>query len=84
MHPKFLLWATQANKNYFTTTIFDGYLYPILASVILAVFIFPWFNLYNSWRGKHWFYHLKAVFLALLSILLILALFFIISFHKRK
>lgn len=53
------------------------YAYSILAAAILSAIIFPRFDLYQSWRGKQWFSHLRAVFLALLLLVLIITLIFV-------
>lgn len=55
----------------------EAYIYPIVVAVVLSIIIFPQFNLYESWRGRRWFSHLRAVFLSLISILLILTLLFV-------
>ena len=68
------VWAYMFRFNASISQIPEFYTYPILVAVILSAIIFPRFNLYNSWRGKQWYSHLHAVFLALLSVVLILTL----------
>ena len=68
------VWAYMLRFNASISQIPEFYTYPILVAVILSAIIFPRFDLYNSWRGKQWFSHLRAVFSALLSVVLILTL----------
>ena len=66
-----LAYLSRFNAN--VSQISEAYFYPIILAMILSAIIFPWFNLYKSWRGKGWFSHLRAVFFSLLSVLLTLA-----------
>ena len=71
------VWVYMIRFNANLSQIPEAYFYPIIVAAILSVFIFPQFDLYQSWRGRRWFSHLRAIFLALLSVLLVLTLLFV-------
>ncbi len=71
------IWVYLLRFNTNITQIPEAYYYSVAVAVILSAIIFPWFKLYNSWRGKHWGTHLRAIFFALLSVLIILSLLFV-------
>ena len=71
------VWVYMVRFSANISQIPEAYLYPIIVAVILSAIIFPRFKLYSSWRGKQWFSHFRAVFFALLSVLLILTLLFV-------
>ncbi len=54
------------------------YLYPLLIATFLALFIFPIFKLYQSWRGQAWSIHIRQIFLACLTLLIFLAFTFVL------
>lgn len=54
------------------------YWYPVVISLLLAAIIFPLLHLYDySWRGRNWLAHIRAIFVAWMMVLMILALCFV-------
>ena len=53
------------------------YWFSILSAIMIAALAFPFFNLYQSWRGRSWAAHIWSVFLACLMVMLVIALGFV-------
>ncbi len=54
------------------------YFFPLVLASLLGLVIFPAFKLYHSWRGRGWTEHIRRIFLACLTLLLLLTLFFVV------
>lgn len=53
------------------TQIPQNYIFVFLLSAFLTVIVFPWFELYTSWRGQSLFAQIKAVVLAWATVLIL-------------
>ena len=49
----------------------QNYIFVFLLSAFLSVIVFPWFDLYTSWRGQSIFAQIKAVVLAWSTVLIL-------------